>query len=45
MRWTPQAAEDLENIARFIAQDSPHYAQLFVVDVMDSVERIGAFPQ
>lgn len=25
VRWAPQAAEDLESIAEFIAQDSTHY--------------------
>lgn len=45
VRWAPQAAEDLESIARFISHDSPHYAQLFVIDVFGAVERLGAFPQ
>lgn len=26
VRWTPQALEDLEGVADFIAQDSPHHA-------------------
>jgi plasmid stabilization system protein ParE len=33
IRWTPQAAEDLEAIADFIAVDSLHYAQLLVIDI------------
>jgi plasmid stabilization system protein ParE len=30
VKWTPQATDGLEAIADFIAQDSPHYASLFV---------------
>ena len=43
IRWTPQSADDLESIADFIAQDSSHYAQLFVLKVLDAVERLGQF--
>ena len=45
VRWTPQAADDLEAIADFIAQDSGEYASLFVIDVLAAAERIGVFPQ
>jgi plasmid stabilization system protein ParE len=45
IRWTPQAADDLESIADFIGLDSPHYASLFVLDVIGAVERLGRFPQ
>lgn len=45
IKWTPQANEDLESIARFISRDSPHYAQLFVIDALGAVERLGVFPQ
>jgi len=34
VRWTPQAADDLDAIAEFIAHDSPHYASIFVLDVL-----------
>ena len=44
LRWTPQAAEDLEAIATFIAADSPQYASLFVIDVLAAVERLEQFP-
>ena len=44
VRWTPQAADDLGAIAELIAQDSPHYASLFVMDVLAAVERAGDFP-
>lgn len=38
VRWTLQATDDLASIADFIAADSPHYASLFVMDVLASVE-------
>ena len=40
IRWTPQAADDLEAIADFIALDSGHYASLFVLDVLAATERL-----
>ena len=44
VRWTPQAADDLESITDFIAQDSPYYAQLFATDIINAVERLSSFP-
>ena len=42
--WTPQAADDLEAISNFISQDSIHYANLFVIDVLTAIERLQPFP-
>lgn len=42
--WTLQAADDLEAIAERIAEDSPHYASLFVLDVLAAVERVALLP-
>jgi plasmid stabilization system protein ParE len=44
VRWTPQAADDLEAITNFIATDSPQYARLFAMDVLVAVERFAVFP-
>ncbi len=44
IRWTPQAADDLEAITRFIAADSPHYASLFALDALAAVERLHDYP-
>lgn len=44
VRWTFQAADDLEVITDFIAVDSHHYASLFVMDVLAAVERLADFP-
>ncbi len=43
VRWTPQAAADLDAIADFIARDSQYYARLFVLDVILAVERLNQF--
>ncbi|MEI6148853.1 MAG: type II toxin-antitoxin system RelE/ParE family toxin [bacterium] len=45
IRWTLQAAADLEAIAEFIAVDSPQYAQLFALDVLRAIERLTTFPR
>ena len=45
VRWTPQAADDLEAIANFIAVDSPQYASLFAIDILAAVDRLGVFPR
>ncbi len=44
IRWTLQAADDLEDIARFIAQDSAHYARRFVTEALDAIEQLAVFP-
>ena len=45
IRWTPEAAGDLESIADFISLDSRHYASLFVIDVLSAIERLQQFPR
>ncbi len=45
VRWTPQAADDLNAIAEFISQDSRHYSNLFVLDVFYVVDRLIQFPK
>ena len=37
--------DDLESIAGFISKDSFHYARLFVVEVIDSIEILAHFPR
>ena len=44
VRWTPQAADDLEAIYEFIARDSPHYAQTTVEGIMAAIDRLEQFP-
>ena len=45
VRWTPQAADDIQAITEFIAKDSPQYASLFAIDVFNAVERLVDFPE
>jgi len=44
VRWTPQAADDLQAIYDFIARDSPHYAQLTVETILAAIDRLQQFP-
>lgn len=44
VRWTPQAADDLQAIYDFIARDSPHYAQVIVEDILAAIDRLERFP-
>jgi toxin ParE1/3/4 len=43
--WTRRAIEDVQSIKQFIAQDSPHYAELVTQRLISSVERLLALPQ
>ena len=45
VRWSPQAAQDLDAIISFISRDSSAYARIFVVDVFEALDRIGTFPK
>lgn len=43
--WSPRAITDLEEICKYIARDSEHYARLFAQRVVAMVEKIPEFPQ
>ncbi len=45
IRWTHQAADDLESITEFISQDSSHYARFFALEIIEAIERLGDFPE
>ena len=44
VRWTTQAADDLQSIYDFIARDSPHYAQLTIDGILAAVDCLEQFP-
>lgn len=44
VRWTPQAADDLQAIYDFIARDSSYYAQLTVENIIGSIDLLERFP-
>ena len=45
IRWTLQALDDVEAIANYIARDSTHYAQMFVVKTFEAVWQIEKSPE
>ena len=44
VKWTLQAADDLESITGLIASDSGAYARLFASDILSAAERLQQFP-
>ncbi|HCU69308.1 MAG TPA: type II toxin-antitoxin system mRNA interferase toxin, RelE/StbE family [Desulfomicrobium sp.] len=42
--WSPQALEDLELIAEYIARDSDFYARAVVQAVVESARSLGTMP-
>lgn len=42
--WTRRAITDVQAITRFIAQDSPHAAQLVAQRLVAAVDRVALFP-
>jgi plasmid stabilization system protein ParE len=44
IRWTPQAADDLQAIHDFVARDSAYYARLVVERLVESIEQLKQFP-
>ena len=45
IRWSPQAADDLEAIRDFIARDSAHYAKIVVQRIVAAIDLLAASPQ
>ena len=45
VKWSPEAAEDLEAIAEYIARDSEHYARSVVTEILSVSRNIGEFPK
>ena len=45
VRWTPQAADDLEAICLFIARDAPQVAALFAHRAIRATDRLENFPR
>ena len=45
IRWTCRAVEDVQAIRQFIAQDSPHYAELVTQRITVAIERLPLFPE
>ena len=45
IRWSPQAADDLESIRAFIARDSVHYASLVVQRLVAAIDLLASSPR
>jgi plasmid stabilization system protein ParE len=45
VRWTPQAADDLEAICLFIARDSPQLAAAFADRVLRATDQLANYPR
>src|SRR5688572_4987044 len=43
--WSLPASRDLEDIVRFIAKDSPHYAEEFLAEAQLTADRLIPFPR
>jgi addiction module RelE/StbE family toxin len=44
IRWTEKAGRNLDQIATYISQDSPHAALNTVIDIIEAVEQLRDFP-
>lgn len=42
--WSPEALEDLEQIAAYLERDSPWYAKTVVRRIVDDAEALDVFP-
>ncbi len=45
VNWTDPALDDLNGIFDFISRDAPVYAQIFVEQILDAVDRLEVFPR
>lgn len=42
--WSPEALDDVDAIAAYIAKDSPFYASAVVQKLLDTAQSLGEFP-
>ena len=45
IRWSKTAQQNLEEVANYIAQDSPYYAINFVERISQDIEKLSNFPK
>jgi len=45
IRWSPEAAEDLEHIVNYISPDNPQAARRVAVRIYDSCTNLASFPE
>ncbi len=44
VKWSPEAIEDLESIAEYIARDSEYYARAVITEILAISRNIREFP-
>jgi len=44
IEWSARSRTDLQELKRYIAQDSPYYAQRFIARILTCVEKLAEFP-
>jgi len=44
LRWTPAAADDLEQIREYLAQNRPHLAQSTIVELYETARTLKVSP-
>lgn len=44
VKWSPEATEDLESIAAYIARDSEYYARAVVTEILSVSRSINELP-
>lgn len=42
--WSPEALDDVDAIAAYIAKDSPYYSSAVVQKILDVAQSLGKFP-
>lgn len=45
VRWSPNAADDLESIVEHIATDSAQNARVFAIAILEKIEGLATFPR
>ena len=45
VKWSPEASEDLESIAEYIARDSEYYALAVVTEILSVSRSLPEFPE
>ena len=45
IKWSKDSIEDLKEVCRFIAMDSPHYASLLNDRIFEMAEHLELFPE
>ena len=44
VKWSPEAIEDIESIADYIARDSEYYARAVVTEILSVSRNVREFP-